>query len=491
MEGKAEIQPDMRSVNGVSQLPTLPTEFGRGEALEIGRPESGAASRMLTASVVPLTIRDSESLAIIPPRFDQQFGGAGATGTSGQTTFGVFGLQVVPAITISGRYDSNVFFTPAIQGVRREDYATSVTPQLFVRDNGRYVSTLMQIGATGEYFTVHPGLSYVGFNGAVNFTFDNIVRRWVQGASLYVSNFTNYTPTPPSFLTAGSGAYSPLAEQGEAQLSIEDTYIRGFQLQRVNTLTNQSTIGGLYPVSSTTNLVAAYSYAFINFGRQYQSDFSPGLFDNVQHTGRIGLSHRLTAQDTILFQYAYNRDIFSSAGSGNFETHGGTVAWTRSYSPALRSTLSGGASLVNQEFAGGTQSNWVYTAAASLNWTRGLDSVTLTYSGGVYPSFVANAGPIFSNLVAATLTHRFRDNVVGGVGANYSSNKSIEDSSSQPGLNFESKTANAWVNYRLTQSTFLWLTYNWGLFSGNYADPNQTQIFARNEVILSLSQYWR
>jgi hypothetical protein len=308
---------------------------------------------------------------------------------------------------------------------------------------------------------------------------------------LYISNFTNYTPTPPSFLTAGSGAYSPLTEQGAAPLSVEDTYIRGFQLQRVNTFTNQTTIGGLYPLSNTTNLVAGYSYAFIKFGRQYQSDFTPGLFDNVQHTGRLGLSHRLTAQDTILFQYAYNRDIFASSGSGNYETHGGTVAWTRNYNPSLRSTVSGGASLVSQEFSGGLESTWIYTAAASLNWTQGLDSITLNYSGGVYPSFVANAGPIFSHLIAVTATHRFKDNVVGGVGANYSSNKSIEDSSDQPGLNFESKSANVWITYRMTQSTFLGLTYNWGLFSGNYADPTQTQIFARNEVILSLSQYWR
>jgi hypothetical protein len=490
-EGKAEIHSHMRTA-AVSHLSLAPMGHGRGGASEIKRLEVGAVSRLLTASIFPSGISDVGGYAFIPPRFNQQFGG-GASGASapGPTTIGVFGLQVIPAITISGRYDSNVFFTPAIQGLRREDYATSVTPQLFVRDNGRYVSTIMRLGATGEYYTVHPGLSYVGFNGAFNLSFDNIVSRWAHGASLYVNNFTNYSPMPPSFLTGDNGVFNPLADQGAVVLSPEDTYIRGFQLQRVNTVTNQSTIGGLYPVSSTTNLVAAYTYGFINFGRQFQSNFSPGLFNNIQHTARTGLSHRFTAQDTILFQYLYNHDTFSGAASGDYETHGGTVAWTRSYSTSLRSMIAGGASLVRQEFIGGPESNLVYTASAALNWTQGLNAVTVSYSGGVYPSFVASAGPIFSHLVAATVAHRFSDNITGGVGGYYSRNLSIEDSSGQPGLDFESKTANVWGNYRLTQSTFLRLSYNWGLFSGNYSNPNQPQIFARNEVLLSLSQFWR
>ena len=430
---------------------------------------------------------------LIPLRFDQQYGGASGGGFgAGPTTLGVFGLQVVPALLISGRYDSNVFFTPAIQGVRREDYTTVVHPQLFVRDNGRLVSTTVNAGVIGEYFTVHPGLSYVGFNGVVGLDFDNLVRRWVHGASLYFRNFTYYTPAPPSFLTGGSRAYNPLTEQDPAgPLTPEDTYIRGFQLQRVNTLTNQSTIGGLYPISSTTNLIAGYSFAFINFGRQYQSTYAPSLFDNVQHIGRLGLSERLTGRDTVTGQYSYSHGTFSGGGTGDYESHTGSVSWTRSYSQSLRSTITGGVTLVTQEFSGGATSDLVYTASASLNWTEGLNALTLAYSGGVYPSYVSNAGPIFSHLVAATGTRRFSDNLTGGVGVHYSLNKSIGDAGGNPGLNLESRTGSAWVNYRVTQSAFLWLMYNYGLFSGNYSNPIQVQTFARNEVVLTLAYYWR
>ena len=474
----------------------MPVRRDRLSAAEQAKTMSGRP--MLASWSVPFNTT-IETTSLTPFRFDQQVGGgAGAGGAAvGSTTFGVSGLQVVPAITISGRYDSNVFFTPALQGVRREDYSTVVTPQVFVRGDGRYVSTRMSVGATGEYFTVHPGLSYVGFNGAFGLSFDNLVRRWVAGSSLYITNFTNYTPAPPAFLAGGSSTYSPLDQQGGAPpLSVEDTYIRGFQLQRVNTLTNLSTIGGSYPVSYSTNLVASYTHAFINFGRQFQSNSSPansrqGLFDNVQHTGRLGVSHQLTAQDTVLVQYTYNRNIFSSSAGGGFETHGGTVAWKRSYNQSLRSSVIGGASLINQEFSGVSQSSWVYTATTSLDWIQGLNAYSLSYSGGVYPSYVSSAGPIFSHLVAVTGAHRFTDKFVGGLAAMYSHNSSIENSGGTAALKFESKSANAWLNYRVTESTFLWLSYNYGIFSGNYTNPNQTQTFSRNEVLLSLSQYWR
>lgn len=430
---------------------------------------------------------------LIPLRFSQQYGGAAGGGLgAGQTTSGIFGLQVVPALLISGRYDSNVFFTPPIQGVRREDYTTVVHPQLFVRDSGRQISTTFNVGVIGEYFTVHPGLSYVGFNGVVGFDFDNLVRRWVHGSSLYLRNFTYYTPAPPSFLTGGSRAYNPLTEQDPAgTLTPEDTYIRGFQLQRVNTLTNQSTIGGLYPISSTTNLIAGYSFAFIKFGRQYQPAYAPSLFDNVQHIGRLGLSERLTGKDTVTGQYAYSHGTFSGGGTGDYESHTGSVSWTRTYSQSLRSTMSGGVTLVTQQFSGGATSDLVYTAAASLNWTEGLNALTLAYSGGVYPSYVSNAGPIFSHLVSATGTRRFSDSLIGGVGVHYSLNKSISSAGETPGLNLESRTGSAWVNYRVTQSAFLWLMYQYGLFSGNYSNPTQVQTFARNEVVLTLGYYWR
>lgn len=456
----------------------------------------GKSARAVLASWMFPAGRATDPMTITPLRFDQQYGGEGVGGVggvgSGDTTFGVFGLQVIPAVSISGRYDSNVFFQPAIAGVRRDDYATAVSPQVLVRDNGRYVSTLMSLGATAEQFVVNPELSYIGFNGALNLSFDNIVRRWNEGASLYVRNFSNYSPTPPAFLGGGSSASSPITTQEEtSQLTANDTFARGIQLQRVNTFSNQSTIGGLYPVSNTTSLISSYTYAFINFGRQFQSTPSPGLFDSVQHTARFGTSHRLTGQDTVLVQYTYNRGTFSGSSVGDFDAHGGAVDWIRRYSPSLRSTLSGGASRITQDFSGGAQSEWVYTALAALSWNNGPDALTLSYSGGVFPSFVSSAGPIFSHLVTAVGTHRFEENVLGGVRINYSNNMSIQSVDGQPSLSLESKSANVFMNYRVTQSMVLGLAYNWGLFSGNFTDPNQPQIFARNEVILSLSQYWR
>ena len=188
----------------------------------------------------------------------------------------------------------------------------------------------------------------------------------------------------------------------------------------------------------------------------------------------MGVSHRLTGQDTVFVWYTYNRDTFSASSVGNYDSHNGSVAWTRIYSQSLRSNLSGGASMVTQEFSGGSQSRWVYTSLASVNWIKGPDALTLSYSGGVYPSYVASAGALFSNLVAVTGTHRFSEYVAGGVGANYSSNRSVQSSGPEPELSLESKSANAWMSYRITQSTILALAYNWGLFSGNYFDPNQT-----------------
>ncbi|MER3424681.1 MAG: hypothetical protein C4293_17115 [Nitrospiraceae bacterium] len=60
--------------------------------------------------------------------------------------------RVVPSISVSERYDSNVFLGFAPSGLNPSDYVTNISPQIRLDHNGKYLQGVMTGGMSGELY---------------------------------------------------------------------------------------------------------------------------------------------------------------------------------------------------------------------------------------------------------------------------------------------------------------------------------------------------
>lgn len=420
-------------------------------------------------------------------------GGLGQLGSSSSGPLGAQGLQIIPSITIAERYDSNVFYVKATPGVKTEDYVTTVAPQLFVRNMGRLVDASLQAGAFGERYVNNPGLSYVGFQAGVNLGFDQLVQRYIQGATLRVGDSFLFTPTPPAFLTNEAVQSQALGPENTNGVTPSDFFVRGIQASRVNTYTNTGTIAASAPLTQNIRLAASYANSIIRFGTPFVKTTQSTFISTTNHTATAGPQIKLTPLDTVSINYLYTGSNVEGAGSsaGSYQSHGGTVGWGRIVSPELSMNLNAGATLVQIEGLGtaGAINSVSYIGSASMAWNRRTWGAQISYSAGIYPSYLVGAGPLLSQNVSIMGTHRMLDNrLIATVGGNYSRNDSIEQGPAVNQFAFTSYGANAGASYAVGSSTWMSLNYVFLLFQGT---PGLVGEFTRSAVTLSVTQYWK
>ncbi len=440
----------------------------------------------------------------LSPQFEQQFpGGTGGLGTgtaqtagaqAGQTT-GLLGLQFIPSISLSERYDTNVFFAPKIPGLQREDYVTTLAPTLFIRNVGRLVDATLSVGAIGERYINNPGLSYIGYNASTNIVLDQFVQRFVPGATLRIGDSFLFTPTPPAFLAGDALTTQVVGPENASQVTPADFFVRGIQAFRVNTYTNSASVAGSYPVTPTTRFVTAYSNSIIRFGTPFvPSTQQQVLFGSTTHIVTAGPEMRPSPRDTFTLNYTFMRSEVEGGGAGTFQTHGASLGWLRVLSPELTAKATGGVMLVQVEGLGAAAGGDAlsYVGGASIAWSRRNMNASVNYSAGVYPSFFVGAGPLLSQTVNATGSYRMLDNrLVASAGVNYSRNDGIEAGPVAETLSFESYGTNAGLVYTLAPTTLISFSHSYQLFKGFFGFAATTQEFSRNVLMISLTKYWR
>ena len=422
-------------------------------------------------------------------RFSAQLGAGGlGVGLPGQGGAGQIGTRVIPILSISERYDSNVFFVPKIPGLKREDYVTSVSPQLYVQDSRHFAFTTLNVGAIGEYYAINQGLNYIGYNAGLASNLTPLVQRYFPGATLRVSDAFTYTPNPPGFLNGNQAHSAIVGNEITDELPVSDQYVRSLQAFRVNTKANTFNINGTYPISPIIGIVGAYSYGTLEFGKNFvpQQQQSNVKFNSLStHTVTVGPTARLSPRDTLVAAYSYS----STEGQVVFESHGATLGWLRSLAPNWASRIYGGASLLQQE---GTPSQTVGTGGASIFWVKGRTNAALTYNAGIYPSYVNSGAALLSNNVSLNATHQILDNLRGSVGGSYGRDISIADSSNQPELFFETIQGYSRLTYIISRAAAFNLgytvSYNKGTFS--ISAPDEKQEVLRQTVTLMLSTFW-
>lgn len=411
------------------------------------------------------------------------------------------GVKFVPMLSFSERYDSNVFFTPKITGLNRADYVTTVSPQLFIRDNARVVATTLQLGAVAERYANNPGLNYFGYNAGLNFGLSGLIGRVFPGTTLYVSDSFSYTPILPAFLGGGSPANNQIiGNEATQELTPADTFTRGVQASRVNTTSNSTTVAGATPLSANAMLQMSYTFAFIKFGAPTvnRTEFSPVFLETNTHVVTAGPQFKLSPQDLVTMAYGFSRTTYSGQ-TGGYDSHSITGTWQHYIARNFTFRLFAGGAVAQEDTGGrigGSQASqtFVPTGGASVAWNASLTtSVTMDYSTGVYPSYQVTTGPLYSHVVGVSAVHRFSDFFGSQARVNYSRNDAIGKNGGS-GILFDSYTATLGLYYRVSSWAVATLTGGYGYYKGNYSGSSAFSAnthFDRTDVTFGFTTYWQ
>jgi hypothetical protein len=370
-------------------------------------------------------------------------------------------MKLVPTLAVSERYDSNVFF---VAGRNLEDYVTNISPQVTVDHKGRLIDGTVRGGATAEAYVKNPGLNYIAVNGGATLNLDSAVGKLVRGAGLNLSDTFYFTPQPPAFVAPEKGS------------QVSEAFVRGIQAGRANSFTNTGSATGSYALSPRVGLQATYTHQRIRFGSAFVSPTTDQFFNTTSQTATAGPQLKISPLDTLSLTYQYQKTDFSR-GAG-FHTHGGIMGWTRAVTPTLTAHVTTGMTVLEP------RDSVQYTATGSVAGKFQNTDASLSYSRGVYPSFVVTGLPLLSQVVTATVSHRLTPLLTGTVTGNYAKNESVPAGSSA----FESYGVTVGLNYIVSRIVSATLSYTNSQYKQDFV--GQSTRFDRNMVTVVLTAVW-
>lgn len=377
--------------------------------------------------------------------------------------------NVIPSLTLSERYDSNVFFIP---GTKLEDYVTTASPQVRVVHKRQLVEATIGGGVTAEAYVKNPGLNYVAANGLVDLNLDGAMNELVRGLGLRISDTFYYTPQAPSFVAPTGGSEVP------------DSFVRGIQAQRANSRSNSGRVEASYSISPVLDFISTYKDQRIQFGNAISAPTAAvqgNLIDTTFQTVTSGPVLKLSPLDTVRVTHLYQKGTFSVGGSASsFSTQGAMAGWTRSITPTLTASVEGGAAVLS------TGNDLQPLAVASLEWKQRETDVALSYSRIIVPSFFFLNTPLLSQVVSGTVTHRLSESLSVLLNGNYAINQSVPDGSL---LKFESYSVTPSVSYKVNRIMTASVSYTHSHFLQAFS--SQEFRFDRNMVLLSLFAEWK
>jgi hypothetical protein len=401
------------------------------------------------------------------PVYGQGYGQAGPPSIPTPTAVRGPETKVIPSLSVSERYDSNVYFVP---GSNFEDYVTTVTPQLRVIHKRQLVEGMVGGGATAETYVKNSGLNYVAGNGFVDLNLDRAMGELVRGLGLRIYDAYIYTPQPPAFA----------APTGGSQLS--ESFVEGIQARRANSHTNSGRVKLSYAPSPVLTFTSTYIDRRIQFGNAVSTPtgvVQDGLINTAFQTVTSGPAVKISPLDTGTLVYQYQKGTYSTRSANNFSTHGAIAGWTRSITPALTAAVTGGAAVFS------TSNDLQYLGSAFLGWKGENTDLTLSYSRNIAPSFYVTATALLSQVVTGTVTYRPTGSLALSLNANYAESHSVPDSST---LKFESYSVTPRVNYEINRVMTATLSYTHSEFQRTFS--SQEYQFDRNIVLLRLVAEW-
>lgn len=360
--------------------------------------------------------------------------------------------KVIPSVTVSERYDTNVFnaapeFIPT--GRKEWDLVTTAAPSLRLIVPDRDIKTDLTVGATANTFVNNPELSYVSTNAALTSNLDSLVRQLIPGAKLNVSDYFQFTPQPPAFLTGVQ------ASQG-----VPDIYSRGLLIARANSVSNTATATGEYALSSTVSLQGEYSHAYFSLGTVFVTQevgATPisGLTTNT-NAWSVGPKLRLSHGDTLSLKYQTAKTDFSGGGVPdlNFTTHVVRAEYLRA-TPDWTASVNVGPGVIEP---GGV---FFYSGKLALSGKYDpATTATITLSRETAPSLFGTIGALISNTAGVSVQHDFER----GLKLTGTVNYAINETAPAKDVKFETIAGQLVLSYPLSRIITTTLTYDYSHF---------------------------
>lgn len=181
---------------------------------------------------------------------------------------------------------------------------------------------------------------------------------------------------------------------------------------------SNSVIGQVqYNRSPRTAITATGSYGVLHF-------LDGDLLNSRQIVAGAGYNRALTRRDSIALSYDYAQFQYS-AENGSFDTHSGSLMYSRRLAGRLSMTLGAGGIVSRVKFAvfNTSQANWV--ANANLRYLRARNEYLLTYMHGI----TGGSGVLLgarTDMVQAGVSRRFSRNWSGSASAGYAHNVGLQ-----------------------------------------------------------------
>lgn len=380
-------------------------------------------------------------------------------------------VRVVPSVSISERYDSNVLFSPQ----KLSDYVTQFRPSARLDYQDDFVAGGLTGGITSEVYARNPELNFVGFNGALDANLGSLASRMVRGLGLQVTDTVMYTPQPPAFVMPEA---------------LPTSFIRGIQAARNNSLTNTGSIIGAYAVSPVAQLNATYSHQMLKFFDDSTSGVTNSLFNTTLQSFTVGPDYSVTRTQSIGASYQYQHMAFEpSRGTGMSLVqviHGAFVTLKSSPSRELTAELAPGIAVVT-----GNSEKPQWTARALVRWSNGVTDAQLTYTRGLFPSFFVGAATLVSDNVSLVISQSLSSQWRVAAQTDYALNRSVGQAnlpSGQANLFFESFGETISVSCTIWPETVASASVTYNHFS-YIAGITEIQ-FPRQTAMFSLTKRW-
>jgi opacity protein-like surface antigen len=381
----------------------------------------------------------------------------------------------IPSLTLSERYDTNIWFAPAEflpPGTRLDDFATTLAGGIQMLYKERDIEAGLTAGGDFNAYVYNPGLNFFTTRLEGYAQLDSWLSRLVKGSRLRVADRFRYTPESPGFATGVKGSV------------VDDPFLRGIQQFRANTWSNTASINATVPVFRALAADAGYSFSNYRVGSVLAAGATGAtFFDTVVHNVSGGPRYIFSRQDSVSLSFErsqYNQTPSSGAGQQfDFTTQSVLLGYNR-VTQDWTAGISGGITHISE-------ANKAYPTG-SIKLSTSLERVTavrLDLSRQASPSFFFVSGAMISNVAQLAVSHKLSRLLSLEGSVNYGFNETVPDRS----VKFTSFTGNAGLKYRLTKTMILDLYYTYNDFKTE--QPGITYEILRNVFGFSLTAEWK
>lgn len=285
-------------------------------------------------------------------------------------------LSLRPALSVSERYDDNLFFS---QSDREADFTSMVIPGIDLFYSSRDFIFSGRYESTAEFHVRHPEENRWSQTLSLSANFP--VLPGLKGGSLQIREAVTYAPERAAFAFGGNGEVAP----GNFPADTSE----GIHLGRTDSFRNQAGVSFNYDWSPRSAFTAAYSNSLTRFK-------APGLQDFDVHDATLQESYRWSPR---MRGYAtYGLSVIDYEGADRVTNHRATAGCDLQLNAGTSVGGEAGVSFLEGE---GTH----LTLNSRLSQTLKSGSFLFQYRHGVGTGGGATTGATLTDQLSAQATH--------------------------------------------------------------------------------------